>query len=307
MNPQLNDDEWTSVVSFLDIHTVLQTLGLMSGMCHLFDQNSLWNSLIHRDFTQEQIESAGPMHTSKHLYKHLYIMYFALPYRYPPDPTQKRESIPQSQVTKVLLHASSTYIMMQLQTMLQTGEWVGEAFEMTIGASFYTVVLSPLPNRVAALPRRLEIWVPSGPERFASLTPMYYRGASIILCVYNTSDSKNSLELQRCYGSLNSALVWANEAQKIKEPNVLAVVLVAIQPAKSKSYVVPDSDVKNYCDERGYLFMKISETTSGRDIRELVRLITRLHRVTPPDQVATQPAIATTPLQTPASSRCTIC
>lgn len=64
-----------------------------------------------------------------------------------------------------------------------------ESSEPTIGASFYTKSLTGPTGKSF----QLEIWDTAGQERYRSLTPMYYKGASAALIVYDVG-SPNSFE-----------------------------------------------------------------------------------------------------------------
>eukprot|EP00045_Choanoeca_perplexa_P000058 m.12880 g.12880 ORF g.12880 m.12880 type:complete len:196 (+) comp10046_c0_seq2:27-614(+) len=80
----------------------------------------------------------------------------------------------------------------------------------TIGASFFTHKLTVDGTRV-----KLQLWDTAGQERFRSMAPMYYRGASAALLVYDVT-SANSLE---------EAKSWAAELQRNTEDDTLICLL----------------------------------------------------------------------------------
>eukprot|EP00045_Choanoeca_perplexa_P000057 m.12878 g.12878 ORF g.12878 m.12878 type:complete len:132 (+) comp10046_c0_seq1:27-422(+) len=80
----------------------------------------------------------------------------------------------------------------------------------TIGASFFTHKLTVDGTRV-----KLQLWDTAGQERFRSMAPMYYRGASAALLVYDVT-SANSLE---------EAKSWAAELQRNTEDDTCIVFL----------------------------------------------------------------------------------
>jgi small GTP-binding protein len=65
-----------------------------------------------------------------------------------------------------------------------------ESKESTIGAA-YSSVSFDLPNSKV----KMEIWDTSGQERYKSLTPMYYRGADVVLIVFDLSNTNTHNEI----------------------------------------------------------------------------------------------------------------
>ena len=82
--------------------------------------------------------------------------------------------------------------------------------EATIGAAFLARSVS-VPNGTV----KLEIWDTAGQERYRSLAPMYYRGASGALVVYDITSGE----------SLRKAMSWIKELRSSGDPNI-AIVLV---------------------------------------------------------------------------------
>jgi len=68
----------------------------------------------------------------------------------------------------------------------------------TIGATFFTITID-IDNDTKV---KFEIWDPSGHDKYASLAPMYYRGASIIILVYDITDKKSFEKMQNQYNNL---------------------------------------------------------------------------------------------------------
>jgi len=80
----------------------------------------------------------------------------------------------------------------------------------TVGASFLTKTVI-----VDNVKIKLQVWDTAGQERFKSLAPMYYRGASAAMLVYDITD----------WGSFLKAKEWVEELQtEINQDIVLAVV-----------------------------------------------------------------------------------
>lgn len=84
--------------------------------------------------------------------------------------------------------------------------------DSTIGASFFVKNISTgdFNNEI-----RLEIWDTAGQERYEALVPMYYKGADIVLVVYDICDSI----------SFNRAKKWIEEIQYVCEP-IPVIVLI---------------------------------------------------------------------------------
>ncbi|EGD80819.1 hypothetical protein PTSG_01405 [Salpingoeca rosetta] len=71
-----------------------------------------------------------------------------------------------------------------------------EKVSSTVGASFFKHKINAGKHTI-----KLQIWDTAGEERFHSMLPMYYRGASAALLVYDVTNPK----------SLDDALDWINE------------------------------------------------------------------------------------------------
>ena len=83
--------------------------------------------------------------------------------------------------------------------------------EPTIGAAFLSTERIVHDTRV-----RLEIWDTAGQERYRSLAPMYYRGASVAIIVYDIT----------CPDSLVRAREWIKELSTKMSGNDCGIVLV---------------------------------------------------------------------------------
>lgn len=70
--------------------------------------------------------------------------------------------------------------------------------DSTIGASFMTMTVDGT---------KYEIWDTAGQERYLALIPMYYRGANIIMLVYDVSNPETIERLTYYFDKLNNDLV----------------------------------------------------------------------------------------------------
>ena len=94
---------------------------------------------------------------------------------------------------------------------------------------------------------KFEIWDTAGQERFASLAPMYYRGAAAAIVVYDITSEE----------SLMVAKKWVGELRQKGSPGmVIALAGNKLDMAVKRS--VQTEDVQSYADEQGLLFNEIS-------------------------------------------------
>jgi len=101
----------------------------------------------------------------------------------------------------------------------------------------------------------------TGQERYHSLAPMYYRGASAAIVVY---DITNAPTLQR-------AKAWIKELQRQGNPNIV-LVLAGNKVDLAGSREIDSGDVKSYAQENGIMFMETSAKTNY-NINELFEQI----------------------------------
>lgn len=91
-----------------------------------------------------------------------------------------------------------------------TGQLLDHQLSPTIGASFFNCKVN-LDNTIV----KIQVWDTAGQERFASMAPMYYRGANAAFLVFDLTQ----------YKSFTAIKTWVNELKtKIEEPMVLIVV-----------------------------------------------------------------------------------
>ena len=82
--------------------------------------------------------------------------------------------------------------------------------ESTIGAAFLTQTVALDDATV-----KFEIWDTAGQERYRSLAPMYYRGASAAIVVYDITNPD----------SFAGAKSWVKELQRRGDPNVVIALV----------------------------------------------------------------------------------
>ena len=130
--------------------------------------------------------------------------------------------------------------------------------EPTIGAAFLTQTVQ-LPDATV----RYELWDTAGQERYRTLAPMYYRGASAAVVVYDVTN----------YSSFEGAKSWVKELQKKGEPNV--VIALAGNKSDSKERKVEAEEAAEYAKETGCHHFNTSAKT-GANVKEMFTHIARL-------------------------------
>ncbi|KAH3765971.1 Rab GTPase [Pelomyxa schiedti] len=128
----------------------------------------------------------------------------------------------------------------------------------TIGASFQ-VHRVPVDDRDV----KLEIWDTAGQERYRSLTPMYFRGASAAIVVYDITSADSYEVMQR----------WVDELKVRAQPNIiLAIAGNKLDLADHR--VVPTATAQEYVRQlaqsgaQSPIFMECSAKT-GQNIKQL--------------------------------------
>lgn len=123
----------------------------------------------------------------------------------------------------------------------------------TIGASFMTKKVVLTTGGIM----KLDIWDTAGQERYRSLTPMYYRGASAVIIVYDITDEHSYGEAKR----------WREELDDRVDAGVLAV-LVGNKADMILRRVVPTAEASAYAEEHGMDFIETSAKT-GDNVHQM--------------------------------------
>eukprot|EP01106_Pelomyxa_sp_JSP_P009301 TRINITY_DN2530_c0_g1_i2.p1 TRINITY_DN2530_c0_g1~~TRINITY_DN2530_c0_g1_i2.p1 ORF type:complete len:207 (+),score=74.03 TRINITY_DN2530_c0_g1_i2:59-679(+) len=105
-----------------------------------------------------------------------------------------------------------------------------EKQEATIGAAFQVHKMN-----VDGRDVKLEIWDTAGQERYRSLTPMYYRGASAAIIVYDITN-KDSFDMMKR---------WVEEL-KVRAPPHIVIALAANKVDLAEQRMVPVKMAEDY-------------------------------------------------------------
>ena len=130
--------------------------------------------------------------------------------------------------------------------------------EPTIGAAFSTKKIEVDDREV-----KYEIWDTAGQERYRALAPMYYRGASAAIIVYDIT----------CRYSFEGAQTWLKEILS-KGKKDCVIVLVGNKCDLEYDRKVNKEEVEDLCKENNLLHILTSAKT-GENVLKLFEEITR--------------------------------
>ncbi|GAM18445.1 hypothetical protein SAMD00019534_016200 [Acytostelium subglobosum LB1] len=131
--------------------------------------------------------------------------------------------------------------------------------DSTIGAAFLVKNIT-LDNGVNV---KLEIWDTAGQERYRSLTPMYYRGASAAVIVYDITKKHTFETLKK----------WVSELQKQASPNL--ILALAGNKVDLPNREVQVDEVSRYISELGDVIFFETSAQTGYNVNELFNEICR--------------------------------
>eukprot|EP00927_Polykrikos_kofoidii_P082516 TRINITY_DN8226_c0_g2_i1.p1 TRINITY_DN8226_c0_g2~~TRINITY_DN8226_c0_g2_i1.p1 ORF type:complete len:281 (+),score=46.46 TRINITY_DN8226_c0_g2_i1:113-844(+) len=132
-----------------------------------------------------------------------------------------------------------------------------DGIETTVGAAFSTKTIESRNRQV-----KFEIWDTAGQERFRSLAPMYYRGASGVVIVY---DQTNAVTFDR-------AQEWVRQIQTTTtNPNII-IALAANKMDLAENRTVPVEKAEVFAEQEGLLLLETS-AKSGKNVARLFESI----------------------------------
>jgi len=129
--------------------------------------------------------------------------------------------------------------------------------ESTIGAAFLVHKMNVEGRNI-----KLEIWDTAGQERFKSLAPMYYRGASAAIIVYDITKQS----------SFETMTHWVDELRQRASPNIV-LGIAGNKVDLENQRTVPKETVEKYLQElaqsgKETIFRECS-AKSGQGVRDL--------------------------------------
>eukprot|EP01084_Bolivina_argentea_P239227 402112_1 len=126
----------------------------------------------------------------------------------------------------------------------------------TIGATFLTQSVS-----VGDYLVKFEIWDTAGQEKYRSLAPLYYRGASAALVVYDITNRE----------SFDNARKWIEEVQT-QEGHHVVVGLAGNKVDLAANRKVSISEGEEFAKQKNFIFFETSAKNST-NIKEIFRSI----------------------------------
>ena len=114
--------------------------------------------------------------------------------------------------------------------------------ESTIGAAFFTQTLS-ISGEYSC---KFEIWDTAGQERYESLAPMYYRGASSAIIVYDITNTE----------SFDRANFWVNQLKKNNDNKKMLLCLVGNKVDLDHERQVQIDIAKQYANDNNAYFIE---------------------------------------------------
>ncbi|XP_078439753.1 ras-related small GTP-binding family protein isoform X2 [Wolffia australiana] len=119
--------------------------------------------------------------------------------------------------------------------------------KVTVGASFLSQTLALKDSTTV----KFEIWDTAGQERYAALAPLYYRGASAAVVVYDITSKE----------SFQKAQYWVKELQKHGSPDIV-MALVGNKADLQEGRSVPTQDASEYAEKNSMFSIETSAKTA---------------------------------------------
>ena len=147
--------------------------------------------------------------------------------------------------------------------------------ESTIGAAFCTKTLTVEETGTTI---KYEVWDTAGQERYASLAPMYYRGAHAAVVVYSIASADSYAKAQK----------WVRDLNGQANPGII-ICLVGNKTDLEASREVATDDAQAYAEEHSLLFVETS-AKSGDRVLDIFQEIAKALPTSPAASAGQRPA-----------------
>ncbi|EFJ26987.1 rab family GTPase [Selaginella moellendorffii] len=138
--------------------------------------------------------------------------------------------------------------------------------KVTVGASFLSQTIALQDSSTV----KFEIWDTAGQERYASLAPLYYRGASAAVVVYDLTSKE----------SFQKAQYWVKELQKHANAGIV-LALVGNKADLDNLRTVSTDEARAYAESNSMFFTEASAKTAGNINEVFEEIAKRLPRGQP--------------------------
>jgi small GTP-binding protein len=114
----------------------------------------------------------------------------------------------------------------------------------------------------------MQIWDTAGEEKFRSVTPMYYKNASAVILMYDSTK----------HASFNSLERWLDDIEKFRSEDNQVIAIAAGKSDLVSSQEVPPSEAAAFAESQEALFAETS-AKENTGIRELfVQVAAKLYQ-----------------------------
>ncbi|WFD41134.1 uncharacterized protein MJAP1_004129 [Malassezia japonica] len=128
----------------------------------------------------------------------------------------------------------------------------------TIGVAFASRILS-----VAGKQVKLQLWDTAGQERFRSVTRSYYRGAAVVVLVYDITQYVATLTRRSTFAQIQR---WLDDARALASPHAIVVLVGNKLDREAEDREVSFLEASQWASEHRILFTETS-SLNGENVQ----------------------------------------